>query len=72
MDKLRKYLKSKPHMALSVPAVLCFVAFITNLIAALRDGNIDANELNQLMSTADGFETVLIVLIMLVLRHKKK
>lgn len=72
MGKLREKLKSKPHLALSVPAILCFVTFITNLIASLKDGNIDSNELHQLLSTADGFETVVMIIIMLALRDKKK
>lgn len=72
MAKIRKYLKSKPHIAISVPAVLCFVTFITNLITAFQDGNIDGNELHQLLSTADGFETVVLFMVILVLRDKKK
>lgn len=59
-------------MALSVPAVLCFITFITNLIKALSDGNIDTNELHALLASADGFETVLLFVVMLVLKDKKK
>lgn len=72
MGKIRDKLKEKPHLVLSVPALLCFVTFITNLVASLKDGNIDSNELHQLLSTADGFETVVLVIIMLALRDKKK
>lgn len=72
MGKIRDKLKEKPHLVLSVPALLCFVTFVTNLIASLKDGNIDSNELHQLLSTADGFETVVMILIMLALRDKKK
>lgn len=72
MRKMQKYIKDKPHHLLSVPAVLCFFTFITNLFAALTDGNIDTVELHQLLSTADGFETVVLVAVMVVLRGKKK
>ena len=72
MDKLRKILKEKPHIALTVPALLCFTTFLTNLFAALSDGNIDSNELHQLLSTADGFETVVLFAVMLVLKGKRK
>ncbi len=72
MRKLRRKIKSKPHLVLSVPALLCFFTFITNLITALKDGNIDSNELHQLLSTADGFETVVLLIVMVVLRDKKK
>ena len=71
MNRLRKYLKKKPHVALTVPALLCFITFLTNLVAALKDGNIDSNEFHQLLSTADGFETVVIVIMMFVLKDKK-
>lgn len=72
MDRVRKYFKNKPHVILSVPALLCFFTFLTNLIAALKDGNIDSVELHQLLSTADGFETVILFAVMLVLKDKKK
>lgn len=72
MRKIKSYFKKKPHMALSVPAVLCFITFITNLIKALSDGNIDTNELHALLASADGFETVLLFVVMLVLKDKKK
>ena len=72
MRRTRKYIKSKPHYFISVPALLCFLTFITNLFAALKDGNIDSSELHQLLSTADGFETVILLIVMVVLRDKKK
>lgn len=72
MDKLLEFLRNKPHVALSVPTVLCFVTFLTNLFSALTDGVIDSNEYHQLLSTADGFETVVLFAVMLVLKQKKK
>lgn len=72
MDKLRRKIKKKPHLVLGVPAVLCFITFITNLIKVLSDGNIDTNELHALLASADGFESVVIILIMFVLKDKKK
>ena len=72
MDKLRKYLKERPHVAISVPAVLCFLTFVTNLITALKDVNIDSAELHQLLSTADGFEAVVLFAVMLALKDKRK
>ncbi len=38
----------------------------------MKDGTIDSAELHQLLSTADGFETVVLFMVMLVLRDKKK
>lgn len=67
-----KNFRKNAHIVLSVPAILCFITFIINLIAAFKDGNIDNNELHQLLMTADGFEAVLVSIIILVLRNKKK
>jgi len=72
MKKLRRYLKSKPQVAISVPALLCFVQFIVNLFQAFRYGTLDGNTMNQLLSSADGFETVVLVLIMFALNEKDK
>lgn len=71
MKKLKKLLKRKAHVALSVPAVLCFITFITNLFKALEDRNIDTNELHALLASADGFETTILFVIMLLIRDKK-
>lgn len=72
MDEFFKFLRKKPHVAIGVPTLLCFVTFITNLITALKDGNIDSAELHQLLSTADGFETVVLFLVMYALKDRKK
>lgn len=72
LEELRNKLKSQASTVLTIPAILCFITFITNLIQALKDGNIDCNELHQLLSTADGFETVVLSIIIMVLREKKK
>ncbi len=62
----------KPHLALSIPAILCFITFITNFRASIADGNIDSAELHQLLMSVDGFETVVIVFVMAVLHYKNK
>lgn len=72
MRNIRKILREKPHMAIGVPAILCFITFITNLVASLKDGVIDPNEMHQLLTTADGFQAVALFLIMLILKEKNK
>lgn len=72
MRKIRDKINENPNLVLSVPAVLCFITFVTNLVAALKDGVIDSSELHQLLSTADGFETVVLVVLMLILKRKKQ
>lgn len=71
MEWLRELIKSKPHVVLSMPAILCFVTFILNFFTAVSDGKIDANEMTTLLGTADGFETVVLFVVMLALRNKK-
>lgn len=72
MRKARNYVKRKPHVAIGIPAVLCAVTFVINFISAISDGVIDAKELHQLLSTADGFEAVVLFVVMLVLKDKKR
>lgn len=72
MKKLRFYLRKKPHAVITWPAIACFIAFIFNLISALKNGTIDSIELHQLLSDAQGFETVVFVGIMIVLSYFKR
>ena len=72
MEWLKQLLRNKPHIAISIPTILCFITFCTNLCAALSDGRIDSNEFNGLLSTADGFEAVILFIVMLALKAKKK
>lgn len=71
MKNLKKKIKDNPRLVLSVPALLCAFTFVTNLITALKDGNIDSSELHQLLASADGFETVVMVIVIFVLKGKK-
>jgi hypothetical protein len=71
MKRLLQLLQKNAHGALSIPALLCFITFITNFVQALQDGNIDAQEYHTLLTYTDGFETVFLLLVMLALRDKK-
>lgn len=72
MEEVINKLKFRPNLALIFPTFLCFLQFITNLTAALSDGVIDSNEFHKLMSSADGVETAILLVVMVVLRVKKK
>jgi hypothetical protein len=72
MKWLREYIKNKPNHVLSVATVLCFIQFISNIFTIFRTGVFDSNTLNHLMSSADGFETVVLCVIMLALKDKNK
>lgn len=72
MRRLKSYIKSKPNIAISVPALLCFLQFIINLFEVFETGIFDSNVMTQLLSSADGFESVVLFAIMLALKEKKK
>lgn len=72
MNNLQKILKKKPCVAMYTPVLLCFVAFVMTLFNAIRSGSMDANAYHQLLSLSDGFETVIMLAVMLVFKQKKK
>lgn len=71
MRNLKRYARENPHMAVGVPAWLCFISFIVNFFHAAKDGFMGKDEIQQLLYTADGFETVVLFIVMLVLGKKK-
>ncbi len=72
MEWLLSIIKNNPHVAISFPTLLSIFSFIQNLLAALSDGVIDSNELHQLMSSANGIETAILIIIMIALKEKKQ
>lgn len=72
MRKLKRKIKDEPQLALTVPAVLCFITFITNIVHAIKDWKFDNNDFHQLLASADGFETVVLFIVMVALRKKKQ
>lgn len=72
MEELLRYISKKAHVVISVPAILCFLTFITNMVQALKDGNIDTAEFHQLLASADGFETVVLFLVAFALKARSK
>lgn len=71
MDWLKQFVKSNPILSLIVPTSVSGFSFIANLVNALSDGQIDSNELHNLLSTADGFQTVLLLLIMFAFKERR-
>ena len=72
MGNLRDYIKNNPHTVISIPAILCAIQFVMGLLGVVRTGVFDGATMNQLLSTADGFESVVLFITMLVLKGKKK
>lgn len=71
MDWLKELIKKNPFISLLMPTGLGGFTFFGNLFAALSDGNLDSNELHQLMSSASGLETLLLLVIMFALKEGK-
>lgn len=72
MRRIKKYIKSKPELAISVPAILCFIQFSMNLFEVFKTGIFTSQAMTQLLSSADGFETVVLCVIMVALKDKRK
>jgi hypothetical protein len=72
MQKFKDYIKKRANTVIAIPAWLCFITFIINFVAAMRDGFISSEELHQLLTTADGFETVVLFIVAFVLRDRKR
>lgn len=72
MRNLKKKIKNNADIVLSLPTIMCAITFITNLIEALKDGHINHSEMHQLLASADGFETVVLTVLMFVLKGKRK
>lgn len=67
MKSLKNYIRRKPHIALSIPAVMCATDFLTDFLGAAQ--NVKA-ELD-LVSSLGGIEAMALVGIMMVLRKGK-
>lgn len=72
MNKVKEFIKAHAHVALSVPAVLCCVQFVLGLFTAIRSGNFGSDTIIQLLSYADGVETVVLFVIVVALKNKNK
>lgn len=72
MEWLKELIKKNPFASLILPTTLSGFSFFGNLFSSLSDGVIDEGELTQLLSSANGLETILLIIIMLALKNKDK
>jgi hypothetical protein len=54
---------------LALPTLLGMLSFFGNLAVALSDGKLDGMEFHQLFSSANGIETFILMIIMVVLKN---
>lgn len=70
MEKLYDLIRKNHFLTMMLPTGIGFIGFVGNLLLALSDGNIDTAEYHQLMSSANGIETIILVLVMAAMRNR--
>lgn len=71
IDWLKGLIKNNPVLSLAIPSILSGASFFGNLFMALSDGNLDGNEIHQLMGSADGLQMIILMLVILALKKSK-
>lgn len=71
MKRIRDYLSTNPHVAISLPAILCFIQFVTDVIEVFKSG-FSSTLFSNLVSSANGFEAVMLLIIMQLLKAKNR
>ena len=71
MKRIKEYIKSSPNAVLSIPAILCFIQFSISVYDIFSTHTFNLDALSGLLSSVDGFETVVLCIIMLALKRKK-
>jgi len=60
------------NAAISASAIMCFVQFVSGLVGVFRTGIFDGDTIEKLLASFDGFESVILFVVMIVLNRKKK
>lgn len=72
MDWFNDLIKKYPHLGLLPAAAMGIAGFVGNLAIALSDGDLDGNEIHNLLSGANGAETIIVMVVLIALRAKSK
>jgi len=70
MDAIFTWLKSNVTKAVGVPALLSGVSFFGNLFIALSDGVITEKEFHNLLTSSNGVEMIILVVLYVALKKK--
>lgn len=68
MEWFKGFIQEFPVLTMAVPSLISAGSFIVHLVSSLSDGVIDANELNTLLASANGIETIILVAVMYALK----
>jgi hypothetical protein len=72
MDWLKDFFNKNTIFSLFVSTGIGGLSFFANLFVALSDGKIDTTEFHQLMSSANGLQTIILLLVMFALNKNDK
>lgn len=70
MDAFLRFIKDHITKAVGLPAILSAANFAGNLFLAMSDGVITQQEFHNLMTSANGIESVVLIIAWLALRKK--
>jgi len=69
---IKKHFTDGVNVALSVSAIMCFIQFISSLYGIFRTGVFDSSTINSLLSSFDGFESVILFFVMLTINRNRR
>lgn len=67
--KLISSLKANLTQALGIPTALSGITFVSNVVQSLSDGHLSHSELQTLISSTSGIETILLGALMFIVRR---
>jgi len=71
LDNLKDWVNENASKAIGVPAALSALTFFGNLALALSDGVITQQEFHNLIASANGLESLVLIVLMIFLKKKK-
>ena len=70
MDWIKKHFTGI-NAAISASAIMCCIQFVSTLVGIFRTG-VNGDVIEKLLASFDGFESVMLFIVMIVLNRKKK
>ena len=71
MDALFQWMKENAGKSIGIPAFLSSINFLGNLFLALSDGVLTQQEFHALLTSANGIETIILLIAWAAFREKK-
>lgn len=68
MELLRFLVNKKPVTFLALPTILSILSFIGGVLVSMSDGEIDSIEFHNLLSSANGIESIILLVFVIFVR----